>query len=524
MSKVRFRVAALSMALMEWASPVLGEPAADRWLALDAPAGVDRAAEALALDARSGRIAVGGERGVAWGALGAPLERVLTRGPVHDLVFERDGALLAATEVGLFRIEAADRVSAERVGTGDAARQVRALAVADDAVVAATAAGVFERVSRDPSVWRRVPGLPFGEARRAAITQRADRKHEVWAAIDGALWTASEEQGARSVTLPGAARGEEGPVDLVSAPSGDLLVVLRRALAVRDSAGVWRVEPLVLPPGALPARIAADAGGLWLATDAGLFHANGPAGPWQRVSGAPGSIAVAAVAGARDRLVVATAQGLLRRASVSEAPPAAPGNRTASARAVRADPPIAAVQRRALQYVSLDPRRMRELWDAAGRRAWAPEVLVRGDYGEDLDRTRSYDQAFISGDTHSLFDRDRKRGDGYSVSLGLSWDLGDAVFNLDRVDVSRESRLVIQLRDDVLDEVNQLYFERQRVLASIDAPAPDAPVALLRLRAAELASGLDAWTGGWFSEQLAPAQPANSASDGPSLPAQESSP
>jgi hypothetical protein len=518
MWSVRFGIAALAAALCGSASLALAEPAAERWLPLDAPAGVDRAAEALAFDPRTGRVAVGGERGVAWGPLGAPLERVLARGPVHDLVFERDGALLAATEVGLFRIEAADRVRAERVGTGEAARQVRALAVSGDAVIAATAAGVFERTASDPSVWRRVSGLPFGEARRVAITRRAEGEREVWAAIDGALWTASDEQGARSVTLPGAARGEEGPVDLATAPSGELFVVLRRALAVRDAAGAWRVEPLVLPPGALPARIAADAGGLQLATDAGLFHAPGPAGPWQRAQGAPGSIPVAAVAGGRD-LVVATAQGVLRRAAVSDAPPVAAAPRTAPARGVRGDPPIAAVQRRALQYVSLDPRRMRELWDAAGRRAWAPEVLVRGDYGEDLDRTRSYDEAFISGETHSLFDRDRKRGDGYSVSLGLTWDLGDAVFNLDRIDVSRETRLVIQLRDDVLDEVNQLYFERQRVLASIDAPAPDAPVALLRLRAAELASGLDAWTGGWFSEQLAPSP--SSASEGPAYPAQE---
>jgi len=71
----------------------------------------------------------------------------------------------------------------------------------------------------------------------------------------------------------------------------------------------------------------------------------------------------------------------------------------------------------------------------------------------------------------------------------------------------------------VLDEVNQLYFERQRVLASLDAPTGDVPVALLRLRAAELASGLDAWTGGWFSEQLA-----RPASEGPAYPAQEPKP
>jgi hypothetical protein len=438
-------------------------------------------------------------------------------------VFERGGALLAATEVGLFRIEAADRVSAESVGMGDAARQVRALAVSGDAVVAATGAGVFERMAGDPPLWRRVPGLPFGEARRVAIARRADGKPEVWAAIDAALWTASEEQGGRRLTLPGVAEGEEGPVDLAITASGDLVVVLRRSLAVRSAAGTWRVEPLVLPPGALPVRIAGDRSGLWLATDAGLLHAPGFAGPWRRADGPAGSTAVAAVAGARNGLVVATAQGLLRRALVSEAAAvtaaAAPRPAPAPARALRADPPVTAVQRRALDYVSLDPRRMQQLWDAAGRRAFAPEVLLRGDYGEDDDRTRSWDEAFISGETHSLFDRDRKRADGYAVSVALSWDLGDAVFNLDRIDVSREARLAIQLRDDVLDEVNQLYFERQRVLASLEAPPEDTPVALLRLRAAELASGLDAWTGGWFSQQVA--QPD---SDGPSSPAQESSP
>jgi hypothetical protein len=426
-------------------------------------------------------------------------------------VFERDGTLLAATEIGLYRIDVQGRASAEDVAAGEGARSVRALAVSGDAVVAATAAGVFERVSRDPARWRRVPGLPFGEARRVVLCPDARGASEVWSAIDDALWSASEEQGARRVALPGAASGEQGPIDLATSASGDLWVVLHRSLAVRSAAGEWRVERLVLPPGAVPLRIAVAPGRIWLATDAGLLYASGPAGPWQRASAPAGNAVVAALASAREWLVVATAQGLLQRAVASA--PAAVAAAPKPSRARRGDPPISAVQKRALAYVSLDPRRMRELWDAAGRRAWAPEVFVRGDYGQDYDRNRSYDEAFISGDTHSLFDRDRSRGDGYNVSLGFTWDLGDAVFNLDRIDVSREARLVIQLRDDVLDEVNQLYFERQRVLASLDAPPPDVPVALVRLRAAELASGLDAWTGGWFSEQLA--------SDGPSHPAEE---
>ena len=502
-----------ALAALIWFAPFGAcgaESGAERWLTLEAPAGIDRAATALAIDAGSGRLAVGGERGVALGRPGAPLERVLSRGPVHDLVFERDGTLIAATEVGLHRIDAHGRPSSEDIAAGEAVRSVRALAVSGDRVVAATASGVFERTSRDPALWRRVAGLPFGEARRVALCTGPRGEREVWAAIDGALWSASAEQGARRVSLPGAAQGEQGPIDLATSTSGDLYVALHRSLAVRSARGEWRVERLVLPPGASPLRIAALPGRLWLATDAGLLQAPAPAGPWQRAGAPAGNTGVAALAGEGDALVVATAQGLLQRTATS-AVVAAPAPKPT--RVPRGDPPIGAVQKRALAYVSLEPRRMRELWDAAGRRAWAPEVFVRGDYGEDYDRTRSYDEAFISGEYHSLFDREHNRGDGYAVSLGFTWDLGDAVFNLDRIDVSREARLVIQLRDDVLDEVNQLYFERQRVLASLDAPSPEIPVALLRVRAAELASGLDAWTGGWFSEQLA--------SHGPSLPAQE---
>jgi len=98
--------------------------------------------------------------------------------------------------------------------------------------------------------------------------------------------------------------------------------------------------------------------------------------------------------------------------------------------------------------------------------------------------------------------------------LGGTWlasltsDLGDGVFNPDEIDVSRELRSVIALRDDVLDEVTQLYFERRRTLAQLAQPASEAEAAALRLRSAELAAGIDAWTGGWFSRALrSPATP-----------------
>ena len=72
---------------------------------------------------------------------------------------------------------------------------------------------------------------------------------------------------------------------------------------------------------------------------------------------------------------------------------------------------------------------------------------------------------------------------------------------------SREAREVIELRDDVLDEITQLYFERGRVLVELAAAQTPEEALRLRLRAAELAAGIDAWTGGWFSRALREAAP-----------------
>jgi hypothetical protein len=59
----------------------------------------------------------------------------------------------------------------------------------------------------------------------------------------------------------------------------------------------------------------------------------------------------------------------------------------------------------------------------------------------------------------------------------------------------------------VLDEITQLYYERRRVLAELSGAGDSAAALRLRLRADELAAGIDAWTGGWFgrhTQRLAP--------------------
>ena len=91
--------------------------------------------------------------------------------------------------------------------------------------------------------------------------------------------------------------------------------------------------------------------------------------------------------------------------------------------------------------------------------------------------------------------------DDFDLSLSFTWDLADLAYHPEQVDVSVEARQLLKLRDDVLDELNQLYFERQRVLLELSTRSDlsAAERMQLRLRAAELAAGIDAWTGGWFS-------------------------
>ena len=57
----------------------------------------------------------------------------------------------------------------------------------------------------------------------------------------------------------------------------------------------------------------------------------------------------------------------------------------------------------------------------------------------------------------------------------LRWELGDLAYNPEAIDVSHEAREVIELRDEVLDEVTQLYFERRRVLLALSAAAAPTP-------------------------------------------------
>jgi hypothetical protein len=172
---------------------------------------------------------------------------------------------------------------------------------------------------------------------------------------------------------------------------------------------------------------------------------------------------------------------------------------------LRTEPTVRQVHEAALRWLALGPERLRALQRGVDRRGWLPDLEIRGGYGKGRSVRWFEDQAQSSGTIFDLLDRERDHGSDYDAAVVLRWTLGDLAFAPDALDVSREAREVVELRDEVLDEVTQLYFERRRVLLSLrEAGGDSAELARFRLRADELAAGLDAWTGGFFSRHAPP--------------------
>lgn len=448
---------------------------------------------AVAYHAPSATLAAGDERGVVLRRGDAAPRRVRTRGSVRDLLFDAQGTLWAATDDGLWRIDAEGRLEDRSPQAGEEARRVLRVSALGESLAVATGGGVYWTVGGDR--WERVDGEAESGVPTAVALAREGRMLVLW--IGG-------EQGLVRVELAGEERVERialpsvGEVILDVAPglAGARAVALgERALFVQASAEApWTTKRPAWPPGVVPARLVQGAGRLWLATDRGLLEARQLAGPWRRSAPPAGRAGIRALASEDGRLYAATEAGLLV-GTAGEA-----GVDVASLAQVEAcEPTVLAVQRRALAHLELGPERVAAWRRAVRRRGLLPVVTLQGTGANDRSVSRDHDEAFVSGDLRHLFDRDHERDRERELRVVLSWDLRELFFDPEELEVSEEARRLIQLRDDVLDEINQIYFERRRALAQRAAAAPGSEEALAaRLRADELAAGLDAWTGGWF--------------------------
>lgn len=546
----------LGHANSEGTAGTAAEVTALRWRRSDQFAsGGEGGFSAIAADEVTGRIAIAGEDGVSIGSAesrkrGYEVPRSVSLRGVRDLAFAADGELYVATSNGFWVVPASDRSATIRhyeasPATGEQARRVSRIAIGAGFVAVATDDGAFVSLLRGASSqtatgfeqpkWVRVDSsFPIGRVDVVA-THHDERGAYLWANSGASLWKARvTATGAVvdvvEVEVPGRPHGDQAPVDLVTdLPGGRLGLVYANTIFVGDRRGAseehpWQIVRPVLPPGSTLQRIGHWKGGYWLATDRGLLLAGSLEGPWRRAGPPAGRAGISDVEMAFGHHFAAGPQGLFVGTTAPRTQSSVRGAVADAGQAVAkplVGPDIREVHRAALREQGLEARVFKRAWRGVGRRAWLPVVGLRFDADRDRGRGSDIDEVLISGETHLLRDSDRDRNFDIGASLTMTWDFRDTAYEPEQIDISREARLVIGLRDDVLDEVNQIYFERLVVASELDAlnargPQSQAPpqpsegldqsrahtIVMLSLRLLELEAGLDAWTGGWFSAQL----------------------
>ena len=411
---------------------------------------------------------------------------VLAREDVRDLAPTDAGALVASGG-RLFEWSAA-RGDAQELSLG-AGAEARAVAIdARGTAWVATATGLYRR-SAGATEFARELSIPSGE-----VAGVASAGETVWVAADGALWSGSDARGfARRV-----GGLEEGWWELCGA------VETVDATLLCVPAGIWRLgaaeaSRIELGVGRLFA-LAAAGERVFVAGEAGLQAFAGA----EPIAGAGRQqLAIPAFGLAVDRgdLLVATERGIASFALASGRRESEPERKLRIA-PKRAHPSqIQQLQRAALAYLELSPQRLVEIEARARRSALLPALSASLVYDRDTSRGVDHDQVFTSGVHAQLFDSDNRRNHGYDVGVSLIWKLSELASPDHALAISRERRSLVTLRDQVLERVNHLYFQRLRLLAELDSleREDEAKRAALELDAAEIAAQLDAWSGGVFS-------------------------
>jgi hypothetical protein len=225
------------------------------------------------------------------------------------------------------------------------------------------------------------------------------------------------------------------------------------------------------------------------------------------------------------------------------------------------EPSYQEIQQVAMRYAEVHPDKIASWRSGASLRAFLPEVDFNYDMKEwtdkgditqvrdwlDTSNSNSYGEAVstavsetreygeVEGDGWSLKDKySSDMESGWSQSAGnsetkihdvitrndndyqdfkrwkieLSWDLRDFLYNKEQVKISKEARDLVELRQDVLEEVNTYFFDRRRAqIEMLFSPPSDVRSKIdLQLQIARVTASIDALTGGYLSNALAEAK------------------
>jgi photosystem II stability/assembly factor-like uncharacterized protein len=161
------------------------------------------------------------------------------------------------------------------------------------------------------------------------------------------------------------------------------------------------------------------------------------------------------------------------------------------------EPSVNEVQAMAIRYAEVYPEKIDRWRRGAQYKALLPKVS----FGIDQSKSDTYEIYTASTRSYWIYGPEDE-SEGWD--LNFTWDLSDLVWNDSQTSIDVRSKLMVQLRDDIVDEVTRIYFERRRLqFENVMNPPKTIQAKLKReLRIQELTAGLDGLTGSRFSAAL----------------------
>ncbi|MBU2541836.1 MAG: hypothetical protein KJ593_08055 [Candidatus Omnitrophica bacterium] len=424
---------------------------------------------------------------------------------INCIYYDKSNNIYAGTDKGLFcKISSAEHWGLIYSGKEGKGENVLAIGEAGNRILIGTQSGLYDSADFGKT-WRNVTSL--GSLQVSALSEPIDRV--IYAANESGLYKSdvllNSWEKIYYIRNLDADETEEDESDT----SSDLINSIisssnRQALYFATKKGVFHSDAKAeswqrLPRQGLLSRainklILSSDNELFAATANGLFKLNFKNNIWEKIyKGLDNdSINDIAINQSNGDVFVATSHGLFKSSIKS----LADSNQKLRVllKNFADEPTILEVQNQAIEYAEVHPEKINNWRRKVSKKALMPKLTL------DADR---YVTDLYHWDAGQTPDAILKGDDTVSWGVSLSWDFGDLIWNSDQTAIDTRSRLMVQLRQDILDEVNRLYFERRRLQITLLKSPPEDELKKIEkeLRIEELTADLDALTGGYFSRE-----------------------
>jgi hypothetical protein len=408
---------------------------------------------------------------------------VLKNEPIRDLFIDaRDGLILYyAGSRNAYR----SREQVEKIFTAREGEEIHALVRHMDALYVGTSAGLYV-ADKTLLAWQPVPGL-----RNMTIHSLEGHGSDLYICSSTGVYRYRPDE---TLTRLFISRNRDGDTGLIPyqlkvdamTPSRLWLCTSRGIYVSNDRGATWQKQ-FVNGAGNMEAyclvQFPLDGNHFYFCGSSGVFKVEIESGVSQPLyRGLPTSNIPWMDVSVSGVLYLATDQGLYRQGEDAPAPSL---NRKGLAEILLDEPSIQEVQEAAMRYNSVHPDKTADWRRRLKYRALFPKL--------DVDYDKTIGSSFTSSGYYYA------RGP-YDWGVSLTWDMGNLIWNSYEDDIDNRTKLTTQLRLDILDEVNRLYFERLRLKHEIARAIPGIEnTTLQELRLHEITATLNGYTGGLYS-------------------------